>query len=150
MNDAQEGKYVLLTPPAAIKDNASWAVAELDCLGWDYAEILVILGATDKAITAMTLQEGDVSGTVANITEATWGTANNHVGAASTLPSATDDNKIFKFEIDLRKRKRYLDLTLTIGDGTAGGYAVVLARLSRGRTIPSTAAEAGCAEIIRI
>ncbi len=147
---AQEKKFVNMMPPGAIKDNTSWAVTELDCLGWDYCEILVILGATDKALTALTLLEGDVSGTMAAVAAGTWGTANNSAGAASTLPSATDDNKIFKFELDLRKRKRYLDLTITIGDGTAGGYLAVLAILSRGRVTPSSAAEAGCQEIIRI
>lgn len=146
----QQTKIVLLTPPEAIRDNSSWTVAELDCLGWDYCEIYVALGATDKALTALTLQEGDVSGTVANVTAGTWGTAANHVGSTSTLPSATDDNKVFKFELDLRKRKRYLDLTITIGDGTAGGFLVCFAILSRGRVAPYTAAEAGCAEIIRI
>lgn len=150
MIQAEQGKYVLLTPPAAIKDNSSFTVAELDTLGWDYCEILVILGATDIAFTAITLQEGDVTATMSNVTAGTWGTANNHLGVASTLPVATDDNKIFKFELDLRKRKRFIDLTLTIGDGTAGGYAVVLARLSRGEITPYTAAEAGCMEIIRL
>jgi len=147
---AQQTKFVLLTPPAAIVDNASLTVAELDTLGWDYAEIYVVLGATDIALSALTLLEGDVSGTVAAVTAGTWGTANNHVGSTSTLPSATDDNKAFKFELDLRKRKRYLDLTVTVGDGTNGAYAMVFAVLSRGRRAPDTAAEAGCAEIIRI
>lgn len=146
----QQTKFVLLTPPGALVDNTSWTVAELDTLGWDYAEIFVVLGATDKALTALTLLEGDVSGTVAAVTAGTWGTAANHVGDTSTLPSATNDNKCFKFELDLRKRKRYLDLTITIGDGTAGAYLTCFAILSRGRVAPYTAAEAGCQEIIRI
>jgi len=110
----------------------------------------VVLGATDIALTALTLLEGDDTGVVTEVAAGTWGTAANHVGDTSTLPSATDDNKAFKFELDLRKRKRYLDLTITIGDGTSGGYLVCFAILSRARVAPYTAAEAGCEEIIRI
>ena len=147
---AQQNKFVNLTPPGAIVDNASLTVAELDTLGWDYAEIFVVLGATDIALSALTLLEGDVSGTVAAVTAGTWGTANNHVGDGSTLPAATDDDKCFKFELDLRKRKRYLDLTVTVGDGTNGAYVAVFALLSRGREAPQTASEKGCKEVIRI
>lgn len=150
MIHAQQTKIVNLTPPGALVDNASLTVAELDTLGYDYCEIYLILGATDIAMSALTLLEGDVSGTVAAVTAGTWGTAANHVGTTSTLPSATDDNKIFKFELDLTKRKRYLDLTATVGDGTAGGYYTVIAILSRAKDTPTTAAEAGCKEIIRI
>lgn len=146
----QQSKFVLLTAPAAVVDNASLTVAELDCLGWDYAEIFVVIGATDIALSALTLLEGDVSGNVSAVTAGTWGTADNHVGTTSTLPSATDDNKAFKFELDLRKRKRYLNLTVTVGNGTSGAYVTVFAILSRGRVAPYTAAEAGCAEIIRL
>lgn len=147
---AQQNKVVNLTPPAAIVDNATLTVAELDTLGWDYCEIFVVLGATDIGITALALLEGDVSGTVAAVTAGAWGTANNHVGAASTLPAATDDNGFFKYEIDLRKRKRYLDLTVTVGNGTSGAYVAVFAILSRGKVAPQTAAEKGCVEVIRI
>jgi len=146
----QNTKIMNLTPPGALVDNASLTVAELDTLGYDYCEIYLILGATDIAMSALTLLEGDVSGTVAAVTAGTWGTAANHVGTTSTLPAATDDDKIFKFEIDLTKRKRYLDLTATVGDGTVGGYYTVIAILSRAKDSPQTAAQAGCKEIIRI
>ena len=150
MIHGQNTKVVNLTPPAAIVDNASLTVAELDTLGFDYCEIYVILGATDIAMSALTLLEGDVSGETAAVTAGTWGTANNHVGSTSTLPSATDDNGVFKFEIDLTKRKRYLDLTATVGNGTNGAYVAVIAVLSRAKEAPQTATEAGCKEIIRI
>ena len=151
MIQAQEKKYVNLTPPAAIVDNASLTVAELDCLGWDYCEILVILGATDIAMSALTVTESDTSGSGhGDVTGLIFGTSANTAGDTSSLPAATDDNDIFKFEIDLRKRKRYLDLTATVGNGTAGAYVAVIAILSRGRVTPSTAAEAGCNQILRV
>lgn len=151
MIDAQEAKYVNLTPPAAIVDNASLTVAELDCLGWDYAEIIVILGATDIAMSALKVTESDTSGSGhADVTGLIFGTSANIAGDTSALPAATDDNDIFKFEIDLRKRKRYLDVTATVGNGTAGAYVAIIARLSRARVTPSTAAEAGCNQILRV
>jgi len=149
--NAQLTKLVNLTPPAAIVDDASLAVAELDTLGYDYCEFIVILGATDIALTALTLTESDSAGTGhGNITASIWGTADNHVGSTSTLPSATDDNGFFKYEINLTNRKRYIDATITVGDGTAGGFYTVIAILSRAKESPSTAAQAGCKEIIRI
>ena len=53
MNPLQNVKLVNLTPPAAIVDDASFTVAELDTKGWDYAQIVVQLGATDTAMTAL-------------------------------------------------------------------------------------------------
>jgi hypothetical protein len=151
MIHAQNEKWVNLTPPAAIVDNASLTIAELDCKGWDYAEIILITGATDIALTAAKLTESDTAGSGhADITGTRFGTDNNISGSASTLPSATDDNGIFKWELDLRKRKRFLDGVITVGDGTSGGFYVVVAKLSRGEISPNTAAEAGCSQIMRV
>lgn len=151
MIHAQQHKMVNLTPPAALVDNTSWTVAELDTKDWDYAQIYVILGATDIAMAAFTLTESDTTGSGhANVTGGIFGTSANLAGDTSALPTATDDNDIFCIEVDLRKRKRFLDLTLTAGDGTSGTYACVIAILSRGRIGPDTAAERGCNQILRV
>ena len=71
------------------------------------------------------------------------------VGAAA-LPTATDDNKIFAFEIDLRGRKRFLDLVATVGDGTLGGFACAWAELSRLETMPDSVTERGVAAVLRV
>ncbi|MGB0973235.1 MAG: hypothetical protein ACPGVG_20115, partial [Mycobacterium sp.] len=55
-------KFVMVTAPAAIVDNASLTTAEIDTVGYDYARVLVILGATDIAMTALTVTESDTSG----------------------------------------------------------------------------------------
>lgn len=147
----QQTKVVNLTPPAAIVDNASLTVAELDTLGWDYAEIFVILGATDIAMSALKVTESDTSGSGhADVTGLVFGTSTNTDGDTSSLPAATDDNDVFKFEIDLRGRKRYLDMTATVGDGTNGAYVTIIAVLSRSRVTPSNASEAGCNQILRL
>jgi len=151
MVPAQNAKWLNLTPPAAIVDNASLTVTEIDTLGFDYCEVIVVLGATDIAMTALAVTESDTSGSGhANVTGLVFGTSTNVAGSTSVLPTATDDNDIFKFEIDLRGRKRYLDLTATIGNGTAGTYAVVLARLSRKDIGIEGATEAGCNQILRV
>lgn len=148
---AQNCKLVSVTPPAAIVDNASFTTTEVDTLGFDYAKYVVYIGATDIAFTACAVTESDTSGSGhANVTGLVFGTSSNHVGTTSTLPSATDDNKFFIFDINLLGRKRYLDLTLTIGDGTAGGYAAVWCELSRAEDTPTTAAQRGAAEILRV
>ena len=149
MNQLQQVKYVNLTPPAAIIDNSAVTVAELDTLGWDYANIVAILGATDIAMTALSVTESDASGLGhAAVTGLVYGTSTDIDGNTSALPTATDDNGFFVFQIDLRGRKRYLDVSATVGDGTAGTFITIIAILSRGDTGPSTVAGMGAAGVL--
>lgn len=151
MIHAQNMKFVSITPPAAIVDNASYTTAELDTLGWDYCTIVAYLGATDIAMVALKVTESDTSGSGhADVTGLIYGTSADIAGATSALPSATDDNKFFVFEIDLRGRKRYLDLVATAGDGTAGTYLTAFAILSRGEQAKQDVTSRGVANILRI
>lgn len=145
-------KIVVVTPPAAIVDNASFTTNAIDTLGFRYCRIIFFLGATDIAMTALKVQESDDSGMsgATDVTGLVFGTSNNDTGSASTLPSATDDNKAFVFEIDLRGRKRYLDVVATNGDGAAGGYGACIALLGRGENVPDSAADKGAAQVLRI
>ena len=144
-------KILNLTPPAAIVDNASLTVTEIDTNGYDYCNILVFLGATDIAMTALAVTESDTTGSGhANVTGLVFATSTNTAGSTSALPTATDDNDIFEFQIDLRYRKRYLDLTATVGDGTSGGYYTVIALLSRADEPPFTATARGVNQILRV
>ncbi len=148
---SQTQKLVSITPPAAIVDNASFTTAEIDTLGYDYATIYVYLGATDIALTALKVTESDTAGSGhADVTGLVFGTSTNTAGSTSTLPSATDDNKFFAFEIDMRGRKRYLDLVATMGDGTVGGYLTAWAVLERADEMLKTAAARGCSQILRV
>lgn len=151
-----DSKYVMLTQPGAIVDNASLTTVALDTKGWGYVEILVIIGALDIAMTALKVQESDSTSDAntlssgADVSGAVFGTSANDTGSTSALPIATDDNKLFKFEIDLKGRKRYLDVTATCGDGAAGTYICILAKLSKGEQVPTTAAQKGCSQILRV
>lgn len=149
-------KTVVLVQSQAIVDNAAWTTKALDTLGFGYAEIFVAIGALDIAIAAMKLQESDAISDAntlssgADITGSRFGTDANDSGSTSTLPSATDDNKLYKFEVDLKGRKRYIDLSLTGGDGAAGSYAVVWANLFEADKPPISATEKGIAQLMRI
>lgn len=145
-------KTVLVTPPAAIVDNAAFTTGAIDTKGFSFLEIFVAFGAMDIAATVLKVQESDDSGMsgAADITGTIFGTDANDTGSTSTLPSATADNLIFKFEIDLKGRKRYIDCLLTGGDGTAGTYAVVWANLHEGDQSPTTAAQKGVSQLMRV
>ena len=141
MNRMQNIKYVAVTPPAAIIDNASATTAEIDTLGFDYLTVVAHLGATDIAMTALAVTESDTTGSGhANVTGLVYGTSTDIDGNTSALPSADDDNKFFVFQIDLRGRKRYIDVTATCGDGAAGTYLTIIGMLSRADDTPVTEA----------
>lgn len=150
MIGAQNTKWVSVTPPAAIVDNASLTTASIDTAGYEYAEVFLYLGAMDIAMTALKIQESDNDSSYSDVTGLVYGTSTGISGSASSLPSATDDNKCFKFEIDLRGRKRYLDLVATCGDGVAGTYATAFAILSRASDFPVSASERGFGNILRV
>lgn len=147
-NILQQTKYVAITPPAAIVDNASYTTTAVDTFGFNKLKVTVFLGATDIAMTALKLQESDDSGMSgsADITGAVFGTSTNpDTGTTSALPSATDDNKFFTFFVDLKGRKRYIDLVATAGDGSTGTYLTAWAELYDANAVPSNAATRGCA-----
>lgn len=147
---AQNCKYVSVTPPAAIVDNASYTTAEVDTLGYDYAKFVVYLGATDIAMTALTITESDTSGSGHSaVTGLVFGTSTTIDGVTSNLPAADDDNKFFICEVDLRGRKRYLDLTATAGNGTNGTFMTAWCELSRGEDTPTTATQRGADQVLR-
>lgn len=144
-------KYVYCVPPAAIKDNASWTTAEVDTLGFKYARLVVLLGATDIAMSAFAVTESDTTGSGhANITGAIFGTSTNSAGSTSSLPAADADNYFFIVNIDLRGRKRYLDATLTAGDGTSGTYLAAWWELWDAEDAPTTAAGMGASQVLNV
>ena len=147
----QNTKFVSITPPAAIVDNAAYTTTEIDTLGFDYCTVVLYLGATDIAMAACKITESDVTASGhADVTGLDTDGDTNIDGDAATLPTATDDNKFCLFEIDLRARKRFLDLSITAGNGTAGTYAAAFAILSRAKDTPVTIAERGAFEILRV
>ncbi|KKK89699.1 hypothetical protein LCGC14_2730490, partial [marine sediment metagenome] len=109
MIHAQNNKVLRVVSPEAIKDDGSYTSQAVDAIGADYVEIYAHLGATDIAMTALKIQECATSGgSYTDVTGLVYGTSTNVAGSTSDLPAAGDDNKFFKFEIDMRYRERYL------------------------------------------
>lgn len=150
MNHLQATKIVNVIPPVAIVDNASWTTTEIDTKGFDKATIVINLGATDVAMAALKVQESDTSGSgFADVTGLVYGTSTNIAGSTSSLPGTTN-NAVYTFEVDLRGRKRYLDVVATAGNGTAGTFASGVCVLSRATNHPQTAAEKNIADELRV
>jgi len=148
--ETAKSKLVIVTSPTAIVDAASWTTNIIDTLGFEFCEIFVMLGATDIGLTVCKIKESDTSGgAYTDVTGLVYGTSNNDTGVASALPSATDDNSIFGFEIDLRPRKRFIDATLTGGDGVLGSYVAAWAVLSRAHAVPMSGSDRGLAQLLR-
>lgn len=151
MIHAQNSKFISITPPQAIVDNASWTTAEIDTVGLDYLAVFCYFGAMDIAVTALAITESDTAGSGhANVTGLIYGTSTDIAGSTSALPIATDDNKCFAFEIDLRGRKRYIDLTATGGDGAAGTFMAAFAIGSRREENLQSVSSRGFGNILRL
>jgi hypothetical protein len=141
MRHLQNCKFINVTPPAAIVDNAAFTTASVDTRGWDEAAFVVSLGALDVALAAFKLRESEDDSSYADVSGADFSVS------PLTLPSATDDNKLYAVFVRCGgSRKRYLDLSLTGGDGTAGTYASVLALLTKGETVPDSATDRGLSQ----
>ena len=148
MNYLQNCKYINVTPPAALLDNTSAATTSVDTTGFSYAAFIVSLGATDIALTALKLQEADADSGYADVTGAIFGTSANPLGTTTTLPAATDDNKLYAIFVNLQGRKKWLDMVITFGDGTSGGYCSCLGVLSGADSFETLAANMNIAQYL--
>ena len=144
MNALQNVKVVNVTPPAAIVDNASFTTNSIDTAGYGKLAVYFSLGATDIAMAALKLQEADDDSAYGDITGCVYGAS-----GAPALPSATDDNKVFGFFVNLAGRKRYIDVVATAGDGSTGTYGSCIAVLYNGEGINSATERGLAANLIK-
>lgn len=155
MNPIQH-KLIRVTSPAAIVDNASLSCLAVDRKGFDFARYVFYFGAMDIAAVALKVQESDTLtdsttlASAADVTGAIYGTSTNDAGSTSTLPSATDDNKFFTVEIDLKGRNRYLNPVVTLGDGAVGTFCAVWCELYLGENVPTSATQKGASQNLRV
>lgn len=140
-----------------VLDNATATAYVIDTAGCDFVNIDVIIGATDIALTTLKVQESDVASNTTTLTSPTdvtglvYGTSPlGDTGATSALPSATDDNKIYSFEINTQGRKRYLQLLAVAGNGTVG--VAIASQFNAGKlsSQPLTAAGKGVAAYLNL
>src|SRR5262245_9006491 len=151
MIHAQTARWFQALAPASVAAAATTIC--IDTRGFDYLEIAVLHGLVGAAnYTVLKVQEGDAL-TDANtltagvdITGLVMGTSANIGGAVSVLPGDASDGLIDVFQVDLRARKRYIDVSATPG---AASLVAIVARLSRAEQTPTTAAQMGCREVLR-
>ncbi len=142
-------KLVNVTPPVVALNTESAVTGTIDTLGYDHCTIVVQFGVMNIAMTALKVQESDLANMSggADITGCVSGTSTNIDGTTSALPLSTADNTLYVFDIDLKARKRYIDLVATAGIGST--LMTALAILSRAEQTPITAAQRGAAEVLR-
>lgn len=139
MIHAQNTKEVVMVKPMSITTDA--ASGTVDCQGYDYATIRVVLdtAATNSPLVALAVSDGPASNSFTAITALTGGT--NSGNFTITAPAGTSaTGEINKFFLDLKKRQRYLKVEI---DPTAARLGAVTCELSRAEITPTTASERG-------
>lgn len=141
MIHAQESKVVPVVYPQVIKNNTGWVgtvgytPTVVDTKGYHYAVFKWKIGATDIAQASLILSSTDTSdGTTNAVAYYTFGATGK-----LPLPTATDDNGVWKIYIDLRGKYRYHTVTAVQGNGSVGGYADGEFELWRGDISPTSA-----------
>lgn len=152
MNHAQDQKHVAINSDMTV-DNAAFTTAAIDTLGYDYAQIAVHFGNVPANVAALKVQECDTSGgTYADISGTVVGTDTDIDDAATTLPTAAaGDGALIVFELDLRNRKRFLDVVCTAGNGSGTVTEMsAVCTLSRAKKMPVTSSERGATSVLRV
>lgn len=164
MNEMQHNDNVS-QPPASVASTATTTMT-FDTLGYDFAVVRVHGGTqatTDPALTVLKFLENDTNTNASNmtaVTALTGGTAGNTSGFF-VIPAATVSGLggiVAEFHLDLRKRKRFIQVNIT--PGTTLVYSVHVER-GRAEQIPLTAAQksginmsstavVGCGTLIQI
>ena len=116
----------------------------LDTLGWDHARIIATTGTYSSgthAMAVLSLTEATNSAAATAIPAFTGTTNTVTVSGTSgfVIPiGVTDTGQAFCFDVDLRKRERYMAINWTGGASASGLSAIAI--LSRGRVMPGTSA----------
>jgi hypothetical protein len=127
----QNTKFVSLLSPASVGTSATVS-GTVDCVGWDYAQVFLHLATQTAGNTnTISLAEGDT----------TSGYTTHADMSMTTATPSTSATQVYGWMLDLRKRKRYLKLTLTVPGTAQAAAATVL--LSRGEVGPDSATERG-------
>ena len=116
----------------------------LDCKGFKYATIIFALdtAAASSVITTASLAEGATTSSVTAI--ATFEGGDTTDGYTLPVPQ-TSTGDIIAYNVDLRKRKRYLQVGFA---STTARLAAVTAVLSRADIAPNSNTEAGATRVI--
>jgi hypothetical protein len=134
-------KDVVSVFPQARLNNGSFSVTSVDRRGFDYATLEVALGATDVGLTTFKLQESDDNTNWSDV-------VGGDFSISGTLPSASNSNTLWGWDINLTGRKRYLRPAITVGNGTLGAFLSATFRLGRAEEAPYGAATRNLAGLL--
>lgn len=154
MNSANARWFQHIAPSATNSSSTSTTTA-FDTAGYDYLELVFSQGTVSTGLTLSTLalQEGDSSTTATtNITGAIAGTSTPlfaSAGAGSNLPSSSTNGTLQVFNIDLKGRKRWMNLS-AIASSSTGLPCDAIARLSRSERAPESAAQYGANQVFQV
>jgi hypothetical protein len=131
---------IAITPQSVT--NAGTAAGKIiDTKGWDYCLLTIHMATTNDTSnvpTVITIKEGDTTSAMATFTGCVQ---NTDYTVATTAYTSTAGDNAYSFAVDLRARKRYLQISAVspvTTQITSGGYV-----LGKGELSPLTAAQAG-------
>ena len=137
-NTLQGAKAVLALNPQSINGTDTDGTA-IDTLGFSYANIYFLYGASTADMDNLSIKECETSG----------GSYAVISGSAMTAPTATDDNKVWQWGINLGgTRMRYLKIRCD--PGAAATLVGGLALLTKGNVDADTDTERGVAQSLFI
>jgi hypothetical protein len=144
MIEITQSKKVQLVWPASRVNNAAVTCLSVDRSGFDYAVVRVAIGANDCGYATFKMQESDDNSTFTDVPGTDFSIS------PLVLPSTTNGDTLWEWQLDLRGRKRYLKPSLTAGNGSVGAFVSVSAELSRAEQAPFNAAEQGLAGVVTV
>jgi len=140
MNALEGSKTAAKLSSGDIATNATHQHA-IDTLGFDYASIDVCFepvaaaGTNSSVAIALTLQQGDTTSSYTDVTGFVGGTS-----FTIPTPSDTESTSVVRFNVDMRGKKRYLNVYAT---PNAASPVVSVARLGKPEETPVAATAAG-------
>jgi hypothetical protein len=118
----------------------------IDTLGFDYASIDVVFEAnaatTNSVATALKLGQGDTTNSYTDITAFVGGGTG---GFTIPTTSLTDASNVVRFNLDMRGKRRYLQVSAT---PIAATVVASVVRLGKAEVGPVVASEVGVAAVV--
>lgn len=145
MNYSEDTKAVTKIATADLTTATTFTMS-IDTLGFSYASVDVIFepvlvgGTSFPVAIACNLQQSDTDGSYANVTGFVGGTS-----YTIPTPANTNDTNVVRFNLDLRGRKRYLNVSAT---PTAASVIAASARLGKGALGPTSATETNVKAVV--
>jgi hypothetical protein len=137
MIEALNNKYFLTLPPQSINGTDTDST-EIDCKGYNYLTVVFLYGASTADMDNLSLKSASAAG----------GSYSVYSGSAMDVPTATDDNKVWVWNINLGGKNRFWKVRCD--PGAAATLVGAVAILSRGDQAPNTDAERGVDQSITI